>query len=97
MIGRSEAVLRRDGVEPVAEATLLDLDDAVAARAHEVMVMRLGAEPVAELRAVVRQRVDDALVREQRERAVHSCEPGLGVALTQPAPELLRGDVVRLA
>ena len=94
MIRRDEAVLRRDGVEPFAEPALLDLDDAVAARADEVMVMGVRAEPLAELRAVMRERVDYGLVGEERERAVDGREPGLRVALAQPAPELLRRDVV---
>ena len=76
MIGRDEPVLRRNGVEPAAEATLLDLDDAMAARADEVMVVQLGAEPVTELRAVMRQGVDHAFVGEEGERAVHGREPG---------------------
>jgi hypothetical protein len=61
-------VLLRDGVEPGAEAALLDLDDTMAARAHEVMVVRLRAEAVAELRPVMGHRVDNAPLGQERKR-----------------------------
>ena len=97
MVGRDEAVLLRGGGDPVVEPALLHLDHAVAALAEQVVVMRVAAEPVALLAAVVREDVDDALLAEQRERAVDGGEPGAGVALAEPPPELLRRDVVALA
>ena len=43
------------------------------------------------------QDVDDAVLAQERERAVDGCEAGVRVALAQAAPELLRRRVVALA
>ena len=66
-------------------------------RGHEVVVVRVGAEPVALLGAVVGEDVDDAVLAQEGERAVDRREPRAGVALSEPCPELLRGRVVALA
>ena len=47
MVGRDEAVLLRGGGDPVVEPALLDLDDAVAALADQVVMVRVAAEAVA--------------------------------------------------
>jgi hypothetical protein len=52
VVGHDEAVPRRHLVDPTVDA-LLDLDDPVAVRTEQVMVVRVGAQPVAELRAVM--------------------------------------------
>ena len=46
---RHEAVGFRDPIEPLLELALVQLDDLMAARADEVMVVSLAAEAVAEL------------------------------------------------
>ena len=43
-------------------------------------MVRVAAQAVAELGAVMRERVDDALLAEQRERPVDGREPGPRVA-----------------
>src|SRR5581483_1036705 len=96
VIGGDEAVPARDLGQPAVEAALTHLDHAVAAGAEQMMVVRLGAEAVAMLAAVVRERVHDALRREQRERAVDGGEAGARSPLPQPAPQFLRGHVVAL-
>jgi hypothetical protein len=53
MLGGDEAVLLRGGGDPAVEPALLDLDDAMAPLAEQVMVMRIAAEPVALLAATV--------------------------------------------
>lgn len=53
--------------EPVVELALFDLRDPVTARADEMMVMALAAEPVARLSRAVGELVDDALLAEERE------------------------------
>jgi zinc transport system substrate-binding protein len=61
-----------------------------------MVVMPLGAPPVAELAGPVREDVDDALVGQEAQRSVHRREPQPFAACAQPLVELLRGDVVRL-
>ena len=46
--------------QPRVELAVAQLDDAVAPRAHEVVMMPLAAQAVARLTAVVGERVDDA-------------------------------------
>jgi len=86
-----------DAVEPVAEIALPHLDDAVAALAEQMVVVRVAAEPVALLGAVVGEDVDDAALAQKRERAVDGGQARARVALAEPRPELLRGRVVPLA
>ena len=81
MVRRDESVPAADLVEPVSEPALLDFDDPVAARAGEVMVMRVAAQPVAELGAVMRERVDDPLLAQHCERPVDGRETGARVAV----------------
>ena len=98
MLGREEAVSCGDGVDPVAEVAFVDLDDSVAAIAEQVMVVRVGAEPVAVLVPVVRQDVDHAVVDEQGEGAVDGGDPDEVVpAVAKTLPELLGRRIVRLA
>lgn len=60
----------RDPLEPRIELAVGELDDAVAAGADEVVMMALAAPPVAELARTVRERVDDAGLGQEAERAV---------------------------
>jgi hypothetical protein len=53
VLGGDEAVPLRCGGNPVVEPALLHLDDAMAALAEQVMVMRVAAEPVALLGSTV--------------------------------------------
>ena len=53
MARRDEAVGLRDALEPGVELAFLELDDLMAVRADEVMVVPLAAEPVAELAGAV--------------------------------------------
>ena len=59
---RDEAVAAGDLIEPGPELAVHELDDTVAVRADEVVVVPLGAPAIAELAGVVRDRVDDALL-----------------------------------
>lgn len=97
VVGGHEAVTRCDGVGPGAEVALLDLDDAMAAGAEQVMVVRIAAQAIAELAAVVGERVDDALLVEEREGAVDRREADRGGAAAQAAPQRLGRKVVALA
>ena len=74
MLRHDEVTAGGDLVDPAAKVAVVDLDDAVAARADEVMMMSIGAEPVAELAAVVGQRVHDAVVAKHGECPVDGCE-----------------------
>ena len=89
-------MLLRDAVEPGAELAVVQLDDAVALGADEVMVVALGAAAVAELAGAVREDVDDALVREEPERPVDGREPEALAAGPQALVELLGRHVVGL-
>ena len=86
-----------DALEPGAELAVLQLDDLVAVRADEMVMVALAAPAVAELAGVVREGVDDAFAREQPERAVDGREPEPLASAAQPLVELLGGDVVSLA
>ena len=74
---RDEIRTSRRGLQPRFEAALAKLDHAVALGAHEVVVMRVAAEPVAGLAAAVRERVDDAVLDEAAERPVDGREADL--------------------
>lgn len=97
MLGRDEAVPLRRALNPAVEIALLHLDDAVTALADEVVVVRLAAEPVALLVDVMGEDVDDPGVGQKRQGAINGREPRRGVSPPEPAPELLRRDVVGLA
>ena len=92
-----EAVRRGDVVDPRVEAAVGELDHAVAARAHEVVVVLPAAYAVARLAGTVREHVDDALVGEHGERAVHRRQADALAAGAKALVQLLRGGVVRLA
>ena len=92
-----EAVRRGDVVEPRVEPAVRELDHAVAARAHEVVVVLAAAEAVAGLARAVREHVDDAFVGQDGERAVHGGEADALPAGAEALVQLLRGGVVRLA
>jgi zinc transport system substrate-binding protein len=92
--GRHEVVCLRHTLQPGLEVALVELDDATAARADEVMVMALAAPAVAELSGVVRERVDDALLGQEPQRAVDGREAEPLPATAQAFVQLLRGDVV---
>src|SRR5436305_15241454 len=62
-----EAVRGRDALEPAVQLAVSQLDDAVALRADEMVMMLLAAEPVARLRRAVHQGVDDSALAEQCE------------------------------
>ena len=70
MGGRDEVLPRGRGFQPRLEAALAELDHTMALGAHEVVVMRVAAEPVARLAGAVRERVDDAVLDEAAERPV---------------------------
>jgi hypothetical protein len=53
MVGHLEAMLCADVMEPFLEVAVGQLDDTMAARADEVVVMSLAAEPVVSLGAAV--------------------------------------------
>src|SRR4029079_6781065 len=97
VVGGDEAVALRRGRDPVVEAALLHLHHAVAALAEQVMMMLVPAEPVALLASVVGEDVDDAVLAQERQRAIHGGEARAGVALAEPAPQLLGRHVVALA
>jgi zinc transport system substrate-binding protein len=97
MPGGHEAVVARDAVEPRPQLALGELDDTVALRADEVMVVTLGAAAVAELTGPVGEDVDDTLVGEEPERPVDGREPEALAAGAQPLVEVLGGDVVGLS
>ena len=94
---RKEVVLFEHPVEPVGQALLVDLHDSVAVGADQMVVMRLAAEPVAELSLVMSERVDNALLTQQRKRPVNRRETDRRfVPLAKALPQRLRGRVVGL-
>ncbi len=74
MRGRDEVVLRRDLLEPGLELAVRKLDDPVAARADQMMVVPFPAESVAELAAPVTQDVDDTFVAQSAEGPIDGRE-----------------------
>ncbi len=80
VVSRDEAVPCAHGVEPLVEPALLDLDDAVAVRAHEVMMVRVGTESITELAAVMRQGVDHVVLVQQCKCPVDGREADLRAA-----------------
>lgn len=86
-----------DRVDPAAQIAFVDFDDAVAVVAEQVMMMGIGAEPVAMLVAVMGEDVDHAVVDEQGEGAVHGRDSEVVVARSETLPQLLCCCVVALA
>jgi len=76
--GGGEAVLLGAALHPRLEIAVRQLDDAVAAGADEVMMVDVAAEPVAELACVVRERIDGAMLVEERQCPVHGRQPDAG-------------------
>ena len=75
----------------------MHLDDSVARRAYEMMVVALATEAVTGFRAAVRELVDDPARREQGKRAVDRGEAHRAPALAQAPPELLGRGVALLS
>jgi hypothetical protein len=59
-----EAVMCGEAIDPLVERALVELDDPVAASAHEMVVVRVAAQAVTELAAVMCERVDDSVIPE---------------------------------
>ena len=67
----------------------------MALATHEVMVVALTAEAVAEFPGTVRQSIDDPALVQERERAVDGRETDRFAAGAQLRMDLLRRGVVR--
>ena len=85
-----------DLVDPALELAVVQLEHAVAGGADEVVVVRLGAEPIAELTGPVRERVDEALLAEDRKRPVDGGEPDRDPRIDETPVNLLCSCVVAL-
>ena len=83
-------------LDPGVEIAVVQLYHPVAPRAHQVVVVRVGAQPVADLSGVVGHRVDRALFVKQREGPVDGGQADVHSALPQPVVELHRSRVIRL-
>jgi hypothetical protein len=68
----------------------------MTAAAHQVVVVLLAAEPVADLPRPMHQRVDRPMLAEQRQGAVDGRQPDRGAAVVEAGVDLLRGGVVGL-
>ena len=78
-----EPVLSRGCRQPFVHFAALELGDAVAARADEMVMVALAAEAITGLARPVGEFVDDAVLAEKRERPVHRREPDPLTALPQ--------------
>ena len=96
MAGGDEAVRGRYRLEAGLEITADELDDAMATRADEMVVMVVGADPIAQLAGMMAEDVDDPLVAKERERSVDGREPDTTPPCAQAPVELLGGHVVGL-
>jgi len=97
VVGGGETVPLGAAPYPRLQVAVRELDDAMAARADQVVVVNVSAEPVAELAGVVGERVHRAVLLEEGQRAVDGGEPDVGASSTQPVVQLAGGDVVVLA
>ena len=97
MARQCEALLAADAAKPLLERAALELDDALARDAGEVVVVREAAQPVRRFAARARERVDRPVLGERLQRAVHGREADPETAPTEPDVELLRAGPVRLA
>jgi hypothetical protein len=97
MARQREALLAADAPEPFLERAALELDDALARDAREVMVVRVAAKPVGRLAAGARERVDRSVLGERLQRSVDGGEADAEPASAEPDVELLRAGPVRLA
>lgn len=84
-------------LEPGVELALLDLHNAVALGADEMVMVPLAAPAVAELSRVMGEGVDHSLLGEEPERPVDGRKPEALAPRPQAHVQLLRGDVVPLA
>ena len=82
--------------QPRVEVALVELDDAVAALADQVVVVSAAAQAVAGLARAVRERVDSAALGQRREGAVDGCEADALALRAQAIVDLLRGRAVGL-
>lgn len=82
--------------DPLVEGAVLKLDDTMATRAHEVVVVVLAAQAVAKLTAVMGERVDHAPFVEQGKSAVDGGKTDGDVPRPQPLEQLLGRRVVFL-
>ena len=82
--------------DPFVEAAVLKLDDTMATRAHEMVVVVLAAQAVAKLAAVMGERVDHAPLVEQGEGAVDGGKTNRNVARPKTLEQLLGRRVVFL-
>ena len=89
----SEAVLPAQAKEPGIELAVLQLHDAVAFAADQMVMMSIAAEAVTDLPGTMGERVDDALLTQQRERAVDGRQPDRA---PQPRVDLLGSRIVGL-
>ena len=96
MAGCDEPVAPRKLLEARLEVAVPELDDAVAARADEMVVVLVGADAVAELARVVAQGVDDAPLAQRGQRAVDGREADVVAVGADALVELLRRHVVAL-
>jgi hypothetical protein len=92
-----EALLAADAREPFGERAALELDDALAGDAGEVVVVRVSAEAIRRLAAAPRERVDRPVLGQRLEGAVNGREPDADAAAAQLRVELLCARAVRLA
>src|SRR5206468_6549264 len=76
---------------------VLELGDAVAPLADQVMVMALPAQAITGLARAMGELVHDAVLAEERERPVDGGEAHRLATPPEPRVDLLRGGVVRLA
>jgi hypothetical protein len=95
--GGDEAVGSGDAVYPRVDLAVAHLDDPVAARADEVMMMVLAAPAVTDLVRAVAKLMDDAGRHQHSQRAVDGRESEALAAPSQPSMKTLGGDVVPLA
>jgi zinc transport system substrate-binding protein len=91
-----EAVALRRPRHPGVDLAALELLDAMAARADEVVVVSRAAEPVTTLPGVVYELVDDILLAQDGQRPIDRREADPLAALAQPRVDLLSCGVVRL-
>jgi hypothetical protein len=96
VLRHGEVVPGADIYEQRFEVAARQLDDSVATQADEVMVVILPADAVAELAWKMRERVDEAMLAEQRQGAVDGSETDPLAPGTQRGMNLLRGRVVLL-
>jgi hypothetical protein len=91
-----EPVLPRDALEAGLEVALAELDDPVAARADEVVMMLIRAQAIAELSRPVAEDIDHPLLAEAGKGPVDGGQADGGALCAHPLMELLGRHVVLL-